>query len=84
MDFFKSFMERVYFSTFKQKLQNLKTILFILLFVQLTTLGQTPGCASKVWVATDKKIIMFAPEPGENPAPILMPVNGAKTPGIKW
>ncbi|NBW02506.1 MAG: gliding motility-associated C-terminal domain-containing protein [Cytophagia bacterium] len=84
MDFFKSFMVRVYFFTFKQKLQNLKTILPIFLFVQLTALGQTPDCASKVWVATDKKIIMFAPEPGENPTPILMPVNGAKTPGIKW
>lgn len=84
MDFFKSFMERVYFSTLKQKLQNLKTILSILLFVQFSALGQTPDCASKVWVATDKKIILFAPEPGENPTPILMPVNGAKTPGIKW
>ena len=84
MDFFKSFMVRVYFSTFKHKLQNLKTILSILLFVQLTASGQTPDCATKVWVATDKKIIMFAPELGENPTPILMPVNGAKTPGIKW
>jgi len=73
-------MERVYFSTLKQKLQNLKTILSILLFVQFSALGQTPDCASKVWVATDKKIILFA----DSPTRVLMPVNGAKTPGVKW
>jgi gliding motility-associated-like protein len=80
MDFFKSFMVRVYFFTFKQKLQNLKTILSILLFVQLTAFGSADTCATKVWVATDKKIILFA----DSPTRILMPVNGAKTPGIKW
>lgn len=73
-------MVRVYFFTFKQKLQNLKTILSILLFVQLTAFGSVDTCATKVWVATDKKIILFA----DSPTRILMPVNGAKTPGIKW
>lgn len=84
MDFFKSFMERIYFFSFKPKTEVLKTLVSFLLFVQISAWGQTPDCAAKVWVATDKKIIMFAPESGENPPPILMPVNGANTPGIKW
>jgi len=83
MDFFKSFMVRIYFFSFKPKWEVLKMIISFLLFSQISAWGQT-DCASKVWVATDKKIIMYAPEPGENPTPILMPVNGASTPGIKW
>lgn len=82
--FFKSFMVRVIFFSFKLKWTVLKTLVSILLFIHISAWGQTPDCATKLWVATDKKIIMFAPEPGENPTPILMPVNGANTPGIKW
>lgn len=77
-------MTQVYFLSLKQKLQMLKTVFLILFFVPIAALGQTPDCATKVWVATEKKIILFAPEKGENSSPILMPVNGANTPGIKW
>ena len=37
-----------------------------------------------VWVATDAKILMFSPEPGEVIKPILVPVNGSLNPDIEW
>ena len=37
-----------------------------------------------VWVATDSKILMFSPEPGEVIQPILVPVNGSLNPLIEW
>ena len=80
MDFFKSFMAREYFFSFKQNTRVLKTILSFLLFVQISAFGTVDSCSTKVWVVTDKKIILFA----DSPTKILMPVNGAKTPGIQW
>ena len=45
--------------------------------------AQDPACKD-VWVATDPKIVLFIPEPGEVVSPILVPVNGASNPNIQW
>ncbi len=59
-----------------------------LLFTGLVNLafGQTVSKdpCKDVWVATDAKILMFSPEPGEVTKPILVPVNGSLSPLIEW
>lgn len=63
-------------------------IFFILFFLGLTNtlMSQTaPANPCKdVWVATDSKILMFSPEPGEATRPVLVPVNGSLNPSIEW
>ena len=60
------------------------TLLFTGLFN--ITFGQTVSKdpCKDVWVATDTKILMFSPEPGEVIKPILVPVNGSLSPLIQW
>jgi gliding motility-associated-like protein len=63
-------------------------IFFTLFFLGMTyaVMSQaTPANPCKdVWVATDTKILMFSPEPGEVIKPILVPVSGSLNPLIEW
>ena len=64
----------------KFSLTLLFTGLFNIAFAQ--TVSKDP--CKDVWVATDAKILMFSPEPGEVTKPILVPVNGSLSPLIQW
>jgi gliding motility-associated-like protein len=64
----------------KFSLTLLFTGLFNIAFGQ--TVSKDP--CKDVWVATDAKILMFSPEPGEVIKPILVPVNGSLSPLIQW
>jgi gliding motility-associated-like protein len=69
-------------SEFYQKI--ICTLFFLgMTFVGISQSPPTNACKD-VWVATDSRILMFSPEPGEVIKPVLVPVNGSLNPAIEW
>jgi gliding motility-associated-like protein len=75
----KSFMS---ITTFYYKI-SCTLFFFGMAFAVSAQTASTDPCKD-VWVATDSKILMFSPEPGEVIQPILVPVNGSSSPLIEW
>jgi gliding motility-associated-like protein len=75
----KSFMS---IATFYYKI-SCTLFFFGMAFAVSAQTASTDPCKD-VWVATDSKILMFSPEPGEVIQPILVPVNGSLNPLIEW
>ncbi len=69
-------------STFYHKI-SYTLFLFGMAFAVSAQAVATDPCKD-VWVATDAKILMFSPEPGEVTKPILVPVNGSLNKDIVW
>ena len=75
----KSFMS---ISTFYHKITY--SLFFLGISYALSAQAVPTNPCKDVWVATDSKILMFSPEPGEIIKPILVPVNGSLSPLIEW
>jgi gliding motility-associated-like protein len=60
------------------------SVFFLVMTFRVMSQAPTAGPCKDVWVATDSKILMFSPEPGEVIKPIRVPVSGSLNPLIEW